>query len=81
MVEVLISSGICRYAEFKNVTGIYTVDSVKSSLLPVPCSRADIFNSKNITMIEKRLLMKMLTMCVECETKPEELKGSLSYTV
>nr|CAH0099335.1 unnamed protein product [Daphnia galeata] len=74
MVDVLITSGICRYAEFKNVSGIYTVDNVKRTLLSVPCSRADIFNSKDITMIEKRLLMKMLSMCVECETKPEELK-------
>jgi RAB protein geranylgeranyltransferase component A len=78
MVDVLITSGICRYAEFKNVSGIYTVDNVKRTLLSVPCSRADIFNSKDITMIEKRLLMKMLSMCVECETKPEELKGSSS---
>jgi RAB protein geranylgeranyltransferase component A len=76
MVVVMISSGICRYAEFKNVSGIYTVDSVNSHLLPVPCSRADIFNSKDITFIEKRLLMKMLSMCVDCEAKPEELEGS-----
>ncbi|XP_046453961.1 rab proteins geranylgeranyltransferase component A 2-like [Daphnia pulex] len=74
MVEVLISSGICRYAEFKNVSCIYTYDNVESGLLPVPCSRADIFNSKDITMIEKRLLMKILSMCMEYETKPEKFQ-------
>jgi len=76
MVQVLISSGICHYAEFINVSSIYTFDNVESGLLPVPCSRADIFNSKDITMIEKRTLMKMMSMCMEYETKPEKFGGS-----
>lgn len=75
MVEVLISSGICRYAEFKNVAGIYTYDDIEGQLLSVPCSRADVFNTKDISMIEKRLLMKILSMCVDYEKKPEEFKG------
>ncbi|KAK4014698.1 rab proteins geranylgeranyltransferase component A 1 [Daphnia magna] len=74
MVEVLINSGICRYAEFKNVSGIYTFDASEGCLLPVPCSRADVFNSKDISMVEKRLLMKVLAMCVDYENKPEEFK-------
>jgi RAB protein geranylgeranyltransferase component A len=41
----------------------------------VPSSRADIFNKKNVTIIEKRLLMKFITQCVEYGkegTKKEE---------
>lgn len=77
MVDVLISSGICRYAEFKNVSGIYTYDITENNLLAVPCSRADIFNTKDIGMVEKRLLMKIMTLCVDYETKPENFKGQL----
>ena len=73
MVEVLISSGICRYAEFKNVSHIYMYDASEKRLVPVPCSRADVFNSKEITMVEKRLLMKSLTICTDYTKDPNKL--------
>ncbi|XP_011944830.1 PREDICTED: rab proteins geranylgeranyltransferase component A 1 isoform X3 [Cercocebus atys] len=41
----------------------------------VPCSRADVFNSKQLTMVEKRMLMKFLTFCMEYEKYPDEYKG------
>ena len=72
---MLISSGICRYAEFKNVSSIYTYDVAEKRLVPVPCSRADVFSSKEISMVEKRLLMKALSCCSEFEQKPEVFQG------
>ncbi|XP_027957302.1 rab proteins geranylgeranyltransferase component A 1 isoform X2 [Eumetopias jubatus] len=41
----------------------------------VPCSRADVFNSKQLTMVEKRMLMKFLTFCMEYEKHPDEYKA------
>uniref|UniRef100_A0A8C2LIP4 Rab proteins geranylgeranyltransferase component A n=1 Tax=Cricetulus griseus TaxID=10029 RepID=A0A8C2LIP4_CRIGR len=41
----------------------------------VPCSRADVFNSKRLTMVEKRMLMKFLTFCMEYEEHPDEYKA------
>lgn len=76
---MLISSGICRYAEFKNVSSVYTYDLREKRLLPVPCSRADVFSSKDITMVEKRLLMKALSMCSEYDKKPEDFQGTSKY--
>ncbi|XP_040823794.1 rab proteins geranylgeranyltransferase component A 2 isoform X3 [Ochotona curzoniae] len=38
----------------------------------VPCSRADVFNSKELTMVEKRMLMKFLTFCLDYEQHPDE---------
>ncbi|XP_030305141.1 rab proteins geranylgeranyltransferase component A 1 isoform X2 [Calypte anna] len=38
----------------------------------VPCSRADVFNSKQLTVVEKRMLMKFLTFCLEYEQHPDE---------
>ena len=42
----------------------------------VPCSRADVFASKQVTMIEKRMLMKLLGFCVEFQKHPDEYKGT-----
>lgn len=78
-MEVLISSGICRYAEFKNVSGIFAYNSSEHQLLSVPCSRADVFNSKEINMVEKRLLMKILSLCVDYENKSDNFKGIFSF--
>lgn len=78
MVEVLISSGISRYAEFKNVPNIYSFDKDEKKLVRVPCSRADVFSSKEVSMIEKRLLMRTMTACVDFEKNPETLQGTWS---
>ncbi|KAF6389799.1 CHM Rab escort protein [Rhinolophus ferrumequinum] len=40
----------------------------------VPCSRADVFNSKQLSMVEKRMLMKFLTFCMEYEEHLDEYK-------
>ena len=76
MVEVLISSGISRYAEFKNIPNIYAFDAGEGKLIRVPCTRADVFSSKDVSMIEKRLLMRTMTACVDFEKNPEALQGT-----
>lgn len=43
------------------------------------CSRADVFNSKQLTMVEKRMLMKFLTFCMEYEEHPDEYKGTVFH--
>lgn len=73
LVELLISSNIARYAEFKALTRILTWHN--GALVPVPCSRSDVFSSKNVTVLEKRMLMKFLTFCKEFEQHPEEYRG------
>lgn len=73
LVELLISSNIARYAEFKALTRILTMH--KGNLQQVPCSRADVFSCKNVTVVEKRMLMKFLTFCKEFEQHPEEYRG------
>lgn len=62
-MELLISSNICRYTEFRAVDKIVTLQDGK--FLIVPCSRADVFTSKNVNVVEKRLLMKFLNNCME----------------
>ncbi|GAB6033235.1 hypothetical protein CHUAL_012838 [Chamberlinius hualienensis] len=73
LVELLISSNIARYAEFKSVTRVLTY--LDGKLEQVPCSRADVFSTKNVSIVEKRMLMKLLTFCLNYETQSEEYEG------
>lgn len=73
LVELLISSNICRYTEFRAVDKVLTVLNGKLDI--VPGSRADIFNKKNVTVIEKRLLMKFITQCVEEDKREDDFKA------
>ncbi|XP_040823792.1 rab proteins geranylgeranyltransferase component A 2 isoform X1 [Ochotona curzoniae] len=70
LIDLLIKSNVSRYAEFKNVTRILAFREGKVE--QVPCSRADVFNSKELTMVEKRMLMKFLTFCLDYEQHPDE---------
>ncbi|XP_040855940.1 rab proteins geranylgeranyltransferase component A 1 isoform X2 [Ochotona curzoniae] len=73
LIDLLIKSNVSRYAEFKNVTRILAFR--EGRVEQVPCSRADVFNSKQLSMVEKRMLMKFLTFCLEYEEHPDEYKG------
>ncbi|NWZ63638.1 RAE1 geranylgeranyltransferase, partial [Acrocephalus arundinaceus] len=70
LIDLLIKSNVSRYAEFKNATRVLAFQEGKVE--QVPCSRADVFNSRQLTMVEKRMLMKFLTFCLEYEQHPEE---------
>ncbi|XP_066581307.1 rab proteins geranylgeranyltransferase component A [Prorops nasuta] len=63
LVELLISSNIARYAEFRAVSRVATF--MDGKLAQVPCSRADVFANKTVSVIEKRMLMQLLTSCME----------------
>ncbi|KAJ4446648.1 hypothetical protein ANN_13345 [Periplaneta americana] len=73
LVELLISSNIARYAEFRSVTRVLTW--LDGRLEPVPCSRADVFATHHVTVVEKRMLMKLLTMCMEYENSSKDFEG------
>ncbi|XP_067627668.1 rab proteins geranylgeranyltransferase component A [Eurosta solidaginis] len=71
LVQLLISSNICRYAEFRAVDHVCTL--FHNNIINVPCSRSDVFNTKDLSIVEKRLLMKFLTICLTYgEDKTEE---------
>ncbi|XP_078325419.1 rab proteins geranylgeranyltransferase component A 2-like [Crassostrea virginica] len=72
MVELLITSDIAKYCEFKTLSRMLTL--IDGKLRKVPCSRADVFSSKDVSMIEKRKMMKFLTFCVDYEKHEEDYK-------
>ncbi|CAI9531645.1 unnamed protein product [Staurois parvus] len=78
LIDLLIKSNVSRYTEFKNVTRILTYHDGK--IEQVPCSRADVFSSKQLSMIEKRTLMKFLTFCADYEQHVEEYQDHTDST-
>lgn len=74
LVELLISSNIARYAEFRCVSRVMTWLDDKP--VPVPCSRADVFSTSDVNIVEKRMLMKLLTSFINLNDDQlrEELK-------
>ncbi len=76
LIDLLIQSDVSKYCEFKLIRSLLTLSFTENresiKLERIPTSRSDIFKSTSLTMIEKRLLMKFITSCVEDETKAEE---------
>lgn len=73
LVELLISSNISRYAEFRSVSRVATF--MDGKLTQVPCSRADVFANKTVSLVEKRMLMKLLTSCMRQGADSPEFNG------
>uniref|UniRef100_A0A3Q3H3D9 CHM Rab escort protein n=1 Tax=Labrus bergylta TaxID=56723 RepID=A0A3Q3H3D9_9LABR len=73
LVDLLIKSNVSRYAEFKNVTRILTYRN--GSVEQVPCSRADVFANRQLSVVEKRKLMRFLTSCVEETEEQQAYRG------
>lgn len=74
LVQLLISSNIARYTEFRSVSRIMVYFEGKLDV--IPCSRNDIFSNPNVNVIEKRLLMKFFTSLNEDGDKAfENIEG------
>ncbi|CAG5122964.1 unnamed protein product, partial [Candidula unifasciata] len=70
IIDLLIQSDVARYCEFRTVSRVLTL--LNGSLQQVPCSRADVFSSKIVSLVEKRLMMKFLQFAADYETHPED---------
>ncbi|UJR21349.1 hypothetical protein I4U23_024442 [Adineta vaga] len=61
LIDLLVQSNVAKYCEFKLVSRLLLERN--GQLANVPSSRADIFNSNDINLIDKRLLMKVIMNC------------------
>ncbi len=77
-MALLIQSNVSRYLEFKCVTRILT--KVDGEIVVVPCSRADVFATRGVSVVEKRMLMKIMNFVSEVEKEPEKLLGTVTFT-
>eukprot|EP00916_Digyalum_oweni_P011908 GHVL01019758.1.p2 GENE.GHVL01019758.1~~GHVL01019758.1.p2 ORF type:complete len:232 (+),score=50.25 GHVL01019758.1:202-897(+) len=84
LVESLVTSGVNRYVDFNDISNILFIEKENEELIlnEIPLTKSDIFKTSNLTLIEKRLLMRFIT---DCSTSPAfqteaKLKG-LTNTV
>ncbi|CAF1478165.1 unnamed protein product [Rotaria magnacalcarata] len=62
LIDLLVQSNVGKYCEFKLVSRLL-LERNNGQLDNVPSSRSDIFNSNDISLIDKRLLMKVIMNC------------------
>lgn len=63
-IELLISSDVSKYSEFKLVDRILAQSKQNSGQLErMPTSRSEVFKATQMSMIEKRLMMKFVQEC------------------
>lgn len=59
VIDTLIRAGVSRYMEFKTLQHLCM--HAEGEMIQVPVSKADVFKTSNISLIEKRQLMKFIT--------------------
>ncbi|KAK7436641.1 hypothetical protein VKT23_019048 [Stygiomarasmius scandens] len=75
LISSLISSGVSRYGGFRLIDqiGIY---SSSGTVQRVPGNKEDIFKNKNISLVDKRRLMRFLMFASGDFEEAKELKGN-----
>ncbi|KAG7451403.1 FAD/NAD(P)-binding domain-containing protein [Guyanagaster necrorhizus] len=72
LISALIASGVSRYGGFQLVERVGIYDASSGAVKGVPGSKEDVFKSKDITLVDKRRLMRFLMFASgEFEGKPE----------
>ena len=59
MIQLLIQSKAYRYVEFANVQQMVIESEAK--FIPVPSSRAELFCTKHVSLLEKRKMMNFIS--------------------
>ncbi|KDR83521.1 hypothetical protein GALMADRAFT_110089 [Galerina marginata CBS 339.88] len=74
LISSLIMSGVAKYSGFRLLDSVSVYHS-SGCVKNVPGSKEDIFKSKDISLIEKRRLMRFLTFASTDFTGKKELEG------
>lgn len=76
MIDTLIRAGASRYLEFKSMQHLYL--QTAAEMVQVPVSKADVFKTSDISLIEKRQLMKFITTITQPDDTEKELLAKLA---
>lgn len=63
-VDCMSQANMDQYMEFRAVNATYFFDSNAKKLIETPCSKSDIFKSKDFSLLEKKQLFQCLHKCV-----------------
>lgn len=73
-VKCLVDSGVAKYGSFKLLDSLYSCHSGR--LKQVPRSKVDVFKSKEISLVDKRKLMRFLQFAAGDYERTQELTGN-----
>ncbi|KAJ3563993.1 hypothetical protein NP233_g8579 [Leucocoprinus birnbaumii] len=73
-IDALIQSGVSKYSGFRLLERVAVYDG-KGSFRAVPGSKEDVFKNKDISLIQKRRLMRFLTFAAGDFEESNELQG------
>ncbi|KAF5363533.1 hypothetical protein D9756_000567 [Leucocoprinus leucothites] len=73
-VDALIQSGVSKYSGFRLLERVAVYDGT-GAFRAVPGSKEDVFKNKDISLIQKRRLMRFLTFAVGDFEQSSELQG------
>ncbi|KAK0469548.1 GDP dissociation inhibitor-domain-containing protein [Desarmillaria tabescens] len=72
LISSLVASGVSRYGGFQLVERVGIYDASSGTVKGVPGSKEDVFKNKDISLVDKRRLMRFLMFASgEFEGKPE----------
>ncbi|KAF7354753.1 hypothetical protein MSAN_01389400 [Mycena sanguinolenta] len=74
LIDALVASGVSRYGGFRLIERVCVYDS-SGTVKPVPGSKEDVFKSKEISLLEKRRLMRFLMFAAGDFEDKKELEG------
>lgn len=74
LINSLVSSGVSRYGGFKLLEKVAIYDG-PGSVKPVPGSKEDVFKNKDLSLLEKRRLMRFLMFAAGDFADKPELEG------
>lgn len=72
LVDLLARTNVGHYIDFRPLDALYLEFGSASRLQKVPSSRAEVFQNRFLTMLEKRLLMRFVKLCQEYHTLDEQ---------
>ena len=74
-VQGMLSSNVADYLEFKTIDGLYWLNDDdnddNSTMMRVPCSKNDVFQTKLLKPMDKRRLMKFIQLSMDYATQLE----------
>ncbi|CAL1701889.1 unnamed protein product [Somion occarium] len=79
LVDSLVASGVSRYGGFKLLESIAVFDQ-PSKVKPVPTSKEDVFKNKELSLVDKRRLMRFLLFAAGEFEGSNELAGQETQT-
>jgi len=74
-INAIVRSGVSKYGSYKLLDSLALFHAVSATIRPVPGSKEDIFRAPDLSLLEKRRLMKFLLFAAQFDPEQPGLDG------